>query len=201
MKKISKLVLIGGGGHCRACIDVIESQGSYEIIGILDRDNTIGDNILGYPIIGCDNDISFYVKDCSFLITVGQIYNSTIRLSLYEKVLSLGGQFATIISKRAYVAKSSFVGPGSIIMHDALINSSVVVGDNCIINTKCLLEHDVKINSHSHISTAAIINGNVTVGKQSFIGSNSTVVNGTVVPNYSFVKAGSLFKGINNESQ
>ena len=31
-----KLVLIGGGGHCRACIDVIERENKYQIAGIVD---------------------------------------------------------------------------------------------------------------------------------------------------------------------
>ena len=31
-----KLILVGGGGHCKACIDVIEEQGKFEILGILD---------------------------------------------------------------------------------------------------------------------------------------------------------------------
>ncbi len=31
-----KIVLIGGGGHCRSAIDVIELTNKYEIIGIVD---------------------------------------------------------------------------------------------------------------------------------------------------------------------
>jgi len=30
------IILIGGGGHCLSCIDVIEQTGLYQIIGILD---------------------------------------------------------------------------------------------------------------------------------------------------------------------
>ena len=31
-----RIVLIGGGGHCKSCIDVIEQQGVYQIAGIVD---------------------------------------------------------------------------------------------------------------------------------------------------------------------
>ena len=31
-----KIILIGGGGHCKSCIDVIEQQGKYHIAGIVD---------------------------------------------------------------------------------------------------------------------------------------------------------------------
>jgi len=30
-----KIILIGGGGHCKSCIDVIEEEGKYEIAEIL----------------------------------------------------------------------------------------------------------------------------------------------------------------------
>ena len=54
---MKKILLIGGGGHCKSCIDVIEQDGTYEIAGIIDVEEKVGENILGYPIIGTDNDL------------------------------------------------------------------------------------------------------------------------------------------------
>ena len=31
-----KLILLGAGGHCKSCIDVIETEGKFTIAGILD---------------------------------------------------------------------------------------------------------------------------------------------------------------------
>ena len=31
------ILLIGGGGHCKAVIDVIEQEGQFNIIGIIDK--------------------------------------------------------------------------------------------------------------------------------------------------------------------
>ena len=36
MKK--NIILIGGGGHCKSCIDVIEAEDKFEIAGIVDND-------------------------------------------------------------------------------------------------------------------------------------------------------------------
>ena len=33
---MKKIILIGGGGHCKSCIDVIEQEGKYRIAGIVD---------------------------------------------------------------------------------------------------------------------------------------------------------------------
>ena len=48
MKK--EILLIGGGGHCKSCIDIIEQDESFKIIGIIDRKKLIGKSILGYKI-------------------------------------------------------------------------------------------------------------------------------------------------------
>jgi len=51
-----KIILIGGGGHCKSCIDVIEQEGRFEIAGIVERPNSSGiPSVLGYPIIGTDD--------------------------------------------------------------------------------------------------------------------------------------------------
>ena len=51
------IILVGGGGHCVSVIDVIEQQGKYNIKGIIDIKENIGKNVLGYKIIGSDNDL------------------------------------------------------------------------------------------------------------------------------------------------
>ena len=48
---MAQIVLIGGGGHCKSVIDVIEQEGSFEIAGIVDKPELFGSSILGYPVI------------------------------------------------------------------------------------------------------------------------------------------------------
>lgn len=190
---MKKLILIGGGGHCKSCIDVIEQEGKYKIIGILDLPDKVGQKVLGYEIIGIDDDIEKYVKqEYDFLITVGQIKTVNLRKSIFEKLVKLNANFATVISPNAYVSKHARIGIGTIIMSGAFLNAGVNVGNNCIINTNALLEHDVKIGNHCHISTSSVINGDCVVGDYSFIGSNVTVVQGIELKMNSFIKANSL---------
>ena len=39
---MKELFLIGGGGHCKSCIDVIEEEGKFKIIGIIDQKEKLG---------------------------------------------------------------------------------------------------------------------------------------------------------------
>lgn len=192
---MQSLILVGGGGHCKSCIDVIEGLNNIKIIGVLDTKDKVGKEVSGYKIIGTDDDIEKYAREgVYFLITVGQIKTPDLRIKLYNKIKDVGGKLATIISQRAYVSEYATVGEGTIVMHDAFLNAGVKVGKNCILNTKSLLEHDVKVGDNCHISTASVLNGEVEIGEGSFVGSNSTVVQGVKIKSNAFLKAGSLIK-------
>lgn len=193
---IKKLYLIGGGGHCCSCIDVIESDGRFSIQGIFDLPENIGKKILNYRIVGSDFDLEkFNANDVFFLITLGQIKSADLRLKIYEKLKGLNANIANVISPRAYVSKYAIIGEGTIVMHDALVNANSKIGANCILNTKSLVEHDVVVGSHCHISTGSVINGNCVVGDEVFVGSNSVIKHGIVIKNKAIIQAGSFIGG------
>lgn len=195
-----KIILVGGGGHCRSCIDVIETGKTFSIAGIVEQPGREKSGpILGYPVIGCDADFESLKEHYDYaLITVGQIGSSNVRQRLFTLLKQAGFVFPVIVSPFAYVSKHAQIGEGSIIMHHAVVNAGAVVGKNCILNTRCLIEHDAGIGDHTHISTAAVLNGEVVIGSGSFVGSNATIVQGIKVPEQYFFKAASLIAGEKN---
>jgi len=191
-----QIILIGAGGHCRSCIDVIEQEGRFTIAGVVDRPDSGATSMLGYPVLGADADLPGLRKQYTFaLVAVGQIKSASVRIQLFERLKSLGFELPVILSPRAYVSKHAQVGAGTIVMHDALVNAGAFVGENCIINSKALIEHDATVGSHCHISTGAIVNGGVSVGSGTFFGSNAVSVHGVSIPEGSFISAGSLERG------
>lgn len=192
---MDNIILVGGGGHCKSVIDVIESSQLFRIVGIVDLKENIGKTVLNYPVIGSDDDLPKLRKQYSFaIVTVGQIKSADIRISIYEKLTGLGYKIPVIKASDAYISKHSKIGAGTVIMHGAIINADSTIGCNCIINSKALIEHDATIGDHCHVSTAAVINGGAIVGSCSFIGSNSTMVHYSSTPSQSFIKANSLYK-------
>ena len=192
---MNKIILIGGGGHCKSVIDVIEQEARFEIAGIIDKPELLGSKILGYPVIGNDFDLGSLAKKYqNALITVGQIKSALAKIKLYDLAIKAGFTLPSIVSPSAYISKHSKIGNGTVIMGNVIVNANVSIGDNCIINSKALIEHDCLISSHCHISTNAIINGGVTIGSKSFIGSNVTTKNNIIIKENSFIKAGSLVK-------
>jgi sugar O-acyltransferase (sialic acid O-acetyltransferase NeuD family) len=188
-----KIVLLGGGGHCHSVIDVIEQENKYQIIGIVDKKEFIGTDVLGYKIIANDDDLEEIYKTCkNAIITIGQIESNHVRVKLFNRLKEIGFNLPIIISPIAYVSKHSFIDEGTIVMHHALINTNVKIGKNCIINSKALIEHDVIIEDNCHISTASVINGAVLVKANTFFGSNATSKQSVEISG--FIKAGSLVK-------
>ncbi len=193
MKK--EIILIGGGGHCKACIDVIEQDDNYTIVGIIDKKEKVNQYVLDYKIIGTDNDLEVLSKKYKyFFISLGQTISADLRKKMFIKLLSLNVELPSIISPFAYVSKYANIGKGCIIMHRAIVNANANIGDNCIINNMSLIEHDAIIGDHCHVSTASVINGGVKLGNESFYGSGAISRQYIEIPKKSFIKANSIVK-------
>ena len=188
---MDKILLIGAGGHARACIDVIENANEYEIAGLIEKDKSMIHANLGYPIIGTDSDLENMRQKYSYaLITVGQIKSPEIRMKLYTLLKELSFKQPFVISPKAYVSKHAKIGEGSIVMHGSFVNANATIGNNCILNNKSLIEHDAIIGNHCHIATGAIINGEVTVGDKTFIGSSVITKQSISIGNNCVIGAG-----------
>jgi len=189
------IVLIGAGGHARSCIDVIEQDGEFQIVGLVGKNEEIGSLVLGYEVLSDDSMLLDLARKIPFaLITIGQIHNPEKRINLFQSAMSAGFTLASIRSPLAYVSPTASIGVGTIIMHDVIVNAGAKIGNNCIINSKALIEHDSVISDNCHISTGAMINGNVTVLSGSFIGSGSVIRNGISVGENSVVGMGSVIR-------
>jgi len=170
-----EILLVGGGGHCKSVIDIIEQENKYVIAGIIDKKELIGSKVLGYEVIACDDDLQKLFKRYKYaIITVGQIKSNVLRVKLFDLLKKIGYILPVIVSPLAYVSKYATIDEGTVIHHFSLINTDAKIGKNCIINTKALIEHDVIVEDDCHISTGAVINGGAVVKQGSFFGSNAT---------------------------
>jgi len=192
---MDKIILIGAGGHARACIDVIEQEGRYEIAGLIDKENSIAETILGYHVLGLDSDLeTIHLKYKHALVTVGQIKTPDIRIDLYNRLKSIGYFLPVIISPMAYMSKHSRCGDGTVVMHGAIVNAGARIGHNCIINNRALVDHDVTVGPHCHIATGAVLNGGVNIGEGTFIGSGAVIKQGVAIGRHGVIGAGCVIK-------
>ena len=132
----NRIVLIGGGGHCKVIIDAIHKAGLYEIYGIIDRDIS-KEEVLGVPVIG-DDSCLFQVREAGInnaFITVGSVGDCGLRIKLYEKAKRLGFILPVIIHPDSIIGEDVLIEEGTFVAARAVINSGTRVGKNVIVNT------------------------------------------------------------------
>lgn len=184
------LVLVGGGGHCRSVIDMLEGA-KVLIAGIVHGLRCDAQPVLGYPALGDDTALPQLRHDFSqALVTVGQLKSAALRQKLYEVLVALNFHLPVCISPLAHVSSHARLGQGTVVLHHALVNSSVQVGNNCIINSKALVEHDCRIADHCHIAVGAILCGNVRVNEGAFVGAGAVVREGVNIGEHAIIACG-----------
>jgi hypothetical protein len=48
------ILLVGAGGHARACIDVIGREGRFAVKGLVGLPHEVGSRVFNYPVLGAD---------------------------------------------------------------------------------------------------------------------------------------------------
>ena len=170
-----KLLLIGGGGHCRSVADAALSL--YGQVGIVEKDSACWETYRDLPVIGTDGDLPRLLAEGwnEAFITVGSVGETALRRRLFERVTSLGFHVPAIIDPSAAVAHDVELGDGVFVGKRAVLNAGSRVGWCAIVNTGAIIEHDCTIGNYAHISPGAVLCGDVVVGEDTHVGAGSVV--------------------------
>ena len=57
-----KIIVVGGGGHGKVCIEILKMRNDYKIVGVVDSLQPVGSEILGVKVVG-DHSILKDLKD------------------------------------------------------------------------------------------------------------------------------------------
>lgn len=173
----NKILLIGGGGHCKSVLDSLIKTGQYSEIGIIDRKENVGKRIFNVPIIGTDEDLPrFFLNGFKeAFITIGSVGNPKSRTSLYQILEEIGFEIPNVVDLSAVLSDFIQIEKGVFIGKNAVINAGSFIHKGAIINTSAIIEHDCVIGEFSHIAPGSVICGEVKVGNHTHIGASSVV--------------------------
>ncbi len=186
-----RLLLLGGGGHCRSVIDCVVSLNKYDKVGIVDY---VDSTYLGIPTVGTDDDLET-LYHCGWMeafVTVGSIGDTSTRHKLFKLIKQIGFNIPIIVDPSAVVSQGTLISEGTFIGKNAVVNTGTVIGECSIVNTGAIIEHDCFIGAFSHISPGTVLCGEVNVGANSHIGAGSVVKQKVIVGNDVLVGAGSV---------
>ncbi len=173
---VKKILLIGGGGHCRSVADTLLRLNKYDEIGIVDvHDDSLMFGLI--KVVGNDDDLSKLRTEgfTDAFVTVGSVGNTDLRRRLYGKISKLGYNIPNIVDPSAIVSPYAKLGKGIFVGKNATVNAGSEIGDAAIINTGTIVEHECYIGEFVHISPGAVLCGGVEVGDDTHVGANASV--------------------------
>jgi sugar O-acyltransferase (sialic acid O-acetyltransferase NeuD family) len=189
-----KVIIVGSSGHSKVIIDIFEKENKYQIVGLLDAFRKIGEETLGYKVIGKEDNLPDLLSknpNCKIFIAIG---DNWIRKKVMDKIVEIvpNIDFATTIHPSAQIGKNVQIGNGTAIMAGAIINSATTIGNFTIINTKASIDHDCKMLNFSSLAPNVTTGGSVSIGEFSAISIGATIKHGISIGKHSVIGAGAL---------
>tara|TARA_B100000579_G_scaffold437635_1_gene467893 strand:+ start:168 stop:830 length:663 start_codon:yes stop_codon:yes gene_type:complete len=191
---MDKLVIVGTSGHAKVIIDIVQKQNTYKLIGFLDPFKEKGQKILGYEVLGSDEDLNPLLnKHGDFKLFIG-VGDNWVRNTIYQKLIKISKQisFATLIHPSAQISSNVKIGDGVVIMAGVVVNIMTEIGDFSILNTNSSVDHDCRMGRFSSIAPNSVIGGNVTVGDFACVSIGTTINHNITIGKHTIIGAGSL---------
>lgn len=196
-----KMLIFGASEHTRYTIDIIEQEGKYEIVGILDFALNKGTIYAGYPILGTDSELLSISEEHKCSKGSVAIGDNHLRKRVVNNICAMMPtfEFVSAIHPSALLGKNVSIGKGSVLMAGVIINNDSVVGAHSFVATKASLDHDSSLGDFSSMSPGVTTGGKVVIGSCTAIGLGANILHGKRIGDHSVVGAGSLVtKDISN---
>jgi UDP-perosamine 4-acetyltransferase len=184
------VVIIGGGGHAKVVIELLEDAAQYQIAGCT-VSGAEASFVLDIPVLGEDSELPrIYASGVRHAIVA--VGGNRVRRTLAQMARNIGFQLISAVSPRAIVSKRAELSAGIAIMAGAVVNSCCRLGEGCIVNTGATVDHDCRIGDWAHIAPGTNLAGRVTVGEGAFLGIGSRVIPGITIGEWTTVGAGAV---------
>jgi sugar O-acyltransferase (sialic acid O-acetyltransferase NeuD family) len=191
---MKNIVLIGGGNQAHYTIDIIEKEGKYNIVGIIDSIHEVDSDRFGYKILGRQENISQLIEEYNIEGGVISIGDNWSRYYVYNQILELVPTFTFVnaIHPSVIIGNNVKLGVGIVAMAGCIFNPKSQIGNFTFFATGAQVEHDCQIGDFSSISAGSITGGYVKLGKFSAITLGVTVIDRLEIGKNTVVGSGSL---------
>ena len=147
---MTRIIVIGGGGHCRSCIDVIEAENLHQIAGIIQPTVDGEADVMGYPVIASDQDLGLLKNLTRTPLSASgkskrHLCGSRNSMCFAIWDMNLFRSFHPRLCVTAFI-----YGPW-IHHHASRCRKCGAVVRNCIVNNLALVEHDVVVGKHTFL--------------------------------------------------
>jgi len=186
---MTKLLIIGTGGHAKVCLDAVICSQSHNVIGFIDdfRQDKLW---MGYKVHGKVSDIpSLPLSDFEVFVAIGDNF---LREQVIDRLIPMKIPFATIIHPKAIVSDDAVVEHGAVIMAGAILAKWSYAEAFSIVNHGASLDHDSILSNFASLAPGSHVGGNCVIGRSSAVCIGAAVSNGVVIGDHTVIGAGSV---------
>jgi len=191
---MKNIVLIGGGNQAHYTIDIIEKEGKYNIVGIIDSIHEVGTYRFNYKILGRQENIVNIIKEHNLdggIIAVGDNWSRS-NIFLQISALVTNFEFVNAIHPSVIIGNNVKLGKGIIAMAGVIFNPKSLIGDFTFFATGAQVEHDCIVSDFASISAGSVLGGHVKIGLHSAITLGVIVLDRLEIGDNTVVGAGSV---------
>jgi sugar O-acyltransferase (sialic acid O-acetyltransferase NeuD family) len=188
------ILIFGSSGHAADVIDLLQKQGAYRIVGLLDSFEAPGTRVGDFEVLGGENDLPELLRQnevAGIVIAVGDNWG---RAQVARKIESIvpGLAFPAIVHPSADVGRGVRLSRGTLVMAGATIGPETQVREFCLVHAASFVGHHGRLAEFSSVAPRAALGGNVTVGAYSAVGIGACVVEKVTIGSHTVVGAGSV---------
>lgn len=195
-----RIIILGTGGNCldilETLLDINDARQEivYACAGFLDDDERKwGQVTLGVPVLGPLAAAKDH-PDCCFVNGIGSPGNFWRKPDIIATTGLPPDRFEAIIHPTASVARTSHIGPGTVLLQHVTISSNARLGQHVIVLPGTVVSHDVDIGDYSCIAGGACISGAVRVGRCCYLGTNAAIAGELSIGDYCLIGMGSVVR-------
>lgn len=186
-----KFALIGAGGHAKALVEALHSQGHRIVLYVDPR----AADWLDARRLADDRELDD--KRLALVFGFGATTPRALaaRLGIVRGYLARGFKAPPIVHPAASVSKSARLGAGAAVVAGATVMPATEIGVGAIVNTNASVDHDSTVGHGAHVAPGAVVLGGCRIGDCAMVGAGSVLLQGTAVPKKTLVRATSLWRG------
>jgi UDP-perosamine 4-acetyltransferase len=170
------VVVIGGGGHAKVVIDVLQQQG-WQVAGYTDPAPLAGSQICGAPWLG-DDDTLERLRAEGIAWAIAAFGDNARRSRMADRALALGFELANAVHPSAQISPHARLGQGVAVMPGVAVNAGSVIGDSTVLNTASSVDHDCTLGRGVHVAPGAHLAGYIVVDDEALIGGGAIIGRG-----------------------
>lgn len=194
MNTVRSIGVVGSSGHAKVVIDIIENQGCFAIVGLIDRFRAVGEETFGYRVIGAEDKLPELCEQFGFDALIVAIGDNFTRRDVVQRIKTIlpDLEYVSAIHPSATVGRGAVIGEGTVIMAGAVVNPDCRVGAHCILNTQCSLDHDSHLADYASLAPNSATGGHVAIGICSAISIGVNIKHGVNIGEHTVIGAGAV---------